>query len=103
MGIDMGDISANHNHANILTMRGTAAVTAGVHCAAHPATTVACADLWLMGAPIATPTMTHPTDIVAPHCRLTTSPTGITHATIPWMGASLAPVTLTTLLMEHSQ
>ena len=43
--------------------------------------------------------MTHPTGIVEPHPTLTTSPTDITHATIPWTKASLAPATPTALLL----
>ena len=102
MGIDMGDISTDHNCTTIPTMTGTAAVLEGTHHASHPATVMAHATLQLKDALIATCAMTHPTGIVTPHATLTTSPTNITHTTIPQTGASLTPATLTALHGEHS-
>ena len=93
----MGNISTSHNHATIPTMSGAAAVTEGMHCAPHRATTAAQAALCLMDCPIATYAMTHPTGMVALHLKLATSPTDITHATIPQTVACLTPATLTTL------
>ena len=56
-----------------------------------------------MDASIATHMMTHPTGIVMPHLGLTTSPTDITHATIPRTVARLASATHTALHGDHSQ
>ena len=47
-----------------------------------------------MNAPIATCAMTHPTGIVPPHLKHTTSPTAVTHATIPQTVAGLTSGTL---------
>ena len=91
MGLNMGEISTNHNHAAIPNTTGAAAVTEGTHHAPNLATTVACVALWPMDAPIATQIMKHPTCIVAPHLELTTSPFNVTHATIPQTVASLSP------------
>ena len=97
MGMDLGDISTNHNHATIPTMTGTAAVPEDTHCTPHPATRVACAALQLMDAPITTHVMMHPTHLVTPHPELTISATNITHATIPLIIASLIPAIFTAL------
>ena len=83
-------------------MTGAAAVPEGTHYAPHPATAVACATLWLMDAPISTCTRTHPIGIVSPLPTLTTSPTNVTHTTIPQTGAGLTPAALTALHGEHS-
>ena len=103
MGTDVGDIVTDHNHAAIPTTTAAAAVTKGIHAAPHLATTAAHTALWLIDAPIASYTRTHPTDIVTPNLKLTTSPTNITNATIPWTIASLTPTTFTTLHRDHSQ
>ena len=97
----MGDISANHNPAAIPTVT-RAAVSEGTHCIPHPATTAACTTLRPMDAPIAI-CMTFPFGIITPHVALATSPTGISHATIPQTRASLALGTPTTLHRKHSQ
>ena len=102
MVTDMGDISTNHNPVSIPTTTG-AAVSEYTHCAPHQATTEAHAALWLMDAPTAIHTMTHPTGIVTPHPPFATSPKDITHAIIPPAGAGLTPVTLTALHRKHSQ
>ena len=86
------DISTGHSPTPIPTMT-EAAVLKGTPHAPLPATTAACATLQPMDAPI-TPCTVIPTDIVAPHPALTTSPTGTTHAT-PWTGASLFQATHT--------
>ena len=52
---------------------------------------------------ITTHAMTHPTGIITPHSTLATSPTDITHTTIPQTGDSLTPATLNTLHGEHNQ
>ena len=91
-----GNTSTDHNHATIPTMTGAAAVTKGTYCAPHPATAVAHAALWLIDTAIATCMMTHPRHSCTTS-HTTTSPTDITHATIPQTIASLAPATLTTL------
>ena len=80
-GRDMGDISAGHNHANIPTVTGAAALTDNRHCTPYPATIAAGVTLSLMDAPVTTHTMTYYTGRTAPHLRLATSPTDITHAT----------------------
>ena len=80
MGTYMANISANHNHATIPIITGATAVIEGIHYASHPVTTVVCSVLWPMDAPITTQTMTHPTGIVTPHPKLTTSPTDVSHA-----------------------
>ena len=102
MGTDMGDISTDHNHATSPTATRAASVTEGMHYTPHPATSVAHATLQLMDAPIATHAMTHPTGIVTPHLKLTTCPTRVTQATIPWTVAGLALATLTALYRDHS-
>ena len=63
---DMGDISAGHNNATILTVTGAAAFSEGTHHAPHPVTTMAHAALWLLDAPIAICTVTHQTDSHTP-------------------------------------
>ena len=100
--LDMGDLSANHNPTAIPTMTGVA-VSEGIHQAPHPATAVAHAALQLMDAPITICTMTHPTGKVTPHSTLTTSPTGLTHTTIPQTRASLDPATPIILHRKYSQ
>ena len=99
---DMGDISAGHSPTAIPTATGTV-VSEGTHCSPHPATTTTFAALQLMGAPIATCAMTHPTGIVTSHPTLTISPTDVTCPAIPLTGAALAPATPTTLQRKHSQ
>ena len=83
VGTDMGDISTDHNHAAIQTITGAAAVSEGTHHSPYPGTAAAHVILWMMDAPIATHTITHPTGIVTPHPILTTSSAEVTHATIP--------------------
>ena len=90
---DTGDISAGHSHTDVPTMTQVA-VSEGTPCTPHPATTAACAVLWLMVIPITTCIVT-PTGIVAPHPTLATSLTDVTHTT-PQTGPSLAPATPTT-------
>ena len=55
-----------------------------------------------MDTPITTHATTHPTGIIAPHPRLTTSLSDITHGTFPQTGAGLTPALLTALLGEHT-
>ena len=102
MGTDMGDISTDHNHAATPTTTGTAAILEGTHCPPHPATTAVHTTFEWIDAPIITCATTQPTGIVTPHPTLTTSPTNITHATIPQTGVSLTPATLTAWHWEHS-
>ena len=103
MGTDMGGISNHHNHTTIPTVAGAAAVSKVTHHTPHPGTAVAHITLQLMDAPITTSTPTHPTGTVTPHPTLATSPTDITHTTIPWTGASLAPATLNAQHRKQSQ
>ena len=102
MDTDMGNIATDHNHATVPTVTGTAAVPEGTHHGPHPATEVDHASLWPMDATIATPTLTHPRGIVSLHSTLTISPTDVTHTIIPWIAASLALATPTTLHRKHS-
>ena len=102
MVTDMGDISTGHNHATIPTVTGAVAVSESTNHAPHPVTAAAHATLWLRDASIVICAVTHPTGIDTPHPALATSPTDITHATIPQTGASLAPATHTTLHRKHS-
>ena len=102
MVTDMGDISTNHNHTSIPTMTGTPAVSEGTHCTPHPTTSAAPAALWPMDIPVAIHTVTHSSCIVTPHAALATSPTDITHATIPQTRAGLNPATPTVLHRKHS-
>ena len=78
----MGDISTNYKSTAIPTMTG-AAVSEGKHHTPHPAITAAQTTLWLMEAPIAIHAVIHPTGIATLNAVLSTSPTGISHATIP--------------------
>ena len=54
MGIGMGDISTDHNHATIPTATTTAAVSEDTHCTPHPATAAACTNLQPVDASITT-------------------------------------------------
>ena len=103
MGTDMEGISTDHDHTTIPTMTEAAAVSEGAyHHSSIQQAAVAGTALWPMDTPITIHTMTHPLGIVAPHPTLTTSPTNITHATIPWTGDDLTSATLTTWHGEHS-
>ena len=99
---DMGDISAGHSPVAIATVT-RAAVSEGTHYTPHPATTAAHTTLWLMDVPITIHTVTHPTGVVVHHPALATSPTDVTHATIPQNRAGLTPETPTGLHRNHSQ
>ena len=99
---DMGDISAGHSPVTIPILTGEA-VSEGTHHTPHPATAATHAALQPMEAPITTHTTTHPISIVTSHPTLTTSPMDITHATIPWTRAPLAPATPIALHRNHSQ
>ena len=101
MVTDMGDISTSHNHITAPILTGATAVSEE-HYTLHPTTTVIDTNLWQMDISIAIHTTTHPTGIVAPHLALTTSPTDISHATIPWTRTSLGQATPTTLHSKHS-
>ena len=102
MVTDMGGISTNHNPNTIPTTTG-AAVSKGTYHTLHPTTTAAHATLGLTDSPLAIHAMTHPTGKVTTHPTPTTSPTDVTHATIPQTGASLTPTILTALHRKHSQ
>ena len=93
---DMGYISTDDNYMAIPTMT-EAAVSEGMHCTPHPATTAVCVALWLMDAPNTICTMTYPTGIVAPLSTFTTSPADISHTTILQSRACPAPTTPTAL------
>ena len=82
MDTHMGDISTDHNHTTISTTTEAAVVQEGTHHTSHLDTAVAHATLWLMDAPIATHTMTHPRGIVANHPTLTTCHMNVTHTTM---------------------
>ena len=103
MDTDMAGISTSHNHTQIPTMTGVAAVTGGTHHTLHPATTAVHVAFCLMDAPIATHTITHHTYITTPHPRLTTFSTNITHASIPQTRAGVAPHCLGKAANEKSQ